>query len=126
MKNFSIVFLSLFSITSLVTYGQKADPVQKDLRDLSGINFCKKYSFYDVSTSANDVRVTKILWNVRAIRTVDYSLREKGIPTFTQIGQCPSKGNPYYLLGHYQQPTPDHLARMSFYKIDVRKQTIYF
>ena len=125
MKNYLAAMLSILFLTSLATHGQNMDPVQTDLRDLSGIDFFKKYSFYDDGTSANDISVTKLLWNERAIRTVNNSLRRKGISTFTQIEQRPSKGNSYYIIGHYQQPTSDHLARMSFYKIDMRKQTIY-
>ncbi|HTJ48396.1 MAG TPA: hypothetical protein VL443_03000, partial [Cyclobacteriaceae bacterium] len=58
------------------------------------------------------------------LREVDKSLRQKGIRTFTIVDNRPSKENPYYIIGHYQLPTPDHLVRMSYYRLDILSKKI--
>jgi hypothetical protein len=104
--------------------GQRIDSAQMDLKRLSGIDFFKKYSIYNHTTSEEDVKVTKLVWSLGQLRTVDKYLRDKGVRTFTRIDERPSTASRYYIIGHYQLPTPDHLARMSFYRVDVTNNTI--
>jgi hypothetical protein len=108
----------------LSLHGQNLDSAQLDLENLSDIDFFNKYSFHDKTTSSEDIRVTKLIWSLEQVRKVDKSLRQKGVRTFTMVDSRPSKENPYYIVGHYQLPTPDHLSRMSFYRVDVSKKTV--
>jgi hypothetical protein len=105
-------------------FGQAGDSATMDLKHLSDIDFFKKYSFYDSSTSNQDIKVTKLIWSLEQVRRTDKYLRQRRVPTFTRIDERPTKKNPYYIVGHYQLPTVDHLTRMSYYRIDTLLKTI--
>jgi hypothetical protein len=104
--------------------GQSLDSAAFDLKNLSDIDFFKKYSFYEKTTSEDDINVTKLIWSLPQLKAVDKGLRQQGVRTFTRVDDRPSSENPYYIIGHYQLPTPDHLVRMSFYRVDMTKKTI--
>jgi hypothetical protein len=112
-----IIILTLVS-TSLVAFGQKLDSVSIDLKRLTDLNFFKKYSFYDDSTTKKDIEVTKLIWSLGQVREINEGLRNKGVKTLTRIDERPTEENPYYIVGHYQLPTRDHVTRMAFYRVD--------
>ena len=118
-----VTFVSLMAC--LTVRGQHLDSVQLDLKHLKNLEFFKKYSFYDNTTTNKDMKVTKIIWSLHHLRSVDESLREKGVKTVTIIDKRPSKENPYYLIGHYQLlPATDHMFRMSLYRVDISTNTV--
>jgi hypothetical protein len=119
-----ITLLSTLVLTSVTLWGQELDSVSLDLKRLADQDFFKKYSFYDSSTTQQDIGVTKLIWSLPQVRKVNQSLRKKGVPTLTRIDQRPTQENPYYLIGHYQLPGADHLMRMSSYRIDAKLRTI--
>ncbi len=118
------VFITTLFWTSLTTWAQTVDSAALDLRQLTDLEFFKKYSFFDNTTTKEDIQVTKLVWSLGQLREIDNGLRLKGVPTMTRIDERPTKENPYYIVGHYQLPTEDHLTRMSFYRVDMLKQTI--
>ena len=36
----------------------------------------------------------------------------------------PTKDKPYYIIGYFQLPTPDHLTRISYYRVDANQKTV--
>ncbi|HTJ47916.1 MAG TPA: hypothetical protein VL443_00580, partial [Cyclobacteriaceae bacterium] len=112
MNSYGTILTFVLILTHLTLHGQDVDSVQLDLKKLSDTDFFRKYSFYDKTISKEDIKVTKLIWSLKQLREVDKSLRQKGIRTFTIVDNRPSKENPYYIIGHYQLPTPDHLVRM--------------
>ncbi len=120
-----IIILTVVS-TSLVALGQKLDSVSIDLKRLTDLNFFKKYSFYDDSTTKKDIEVTKLIWSLGQVREINEGLRHKGVKTLTRIDERPTKENPYYIVGHYQLPTKDHVTRMAFYRVDSLLTTINY
>lgn len=121
---FKTIFISTLLAASLTTCGQALDSVSRDLKQLTDLDFFKKYTFYDNTITNQDIKVTKWVWSLRQLRGIDKSLRQQGVPTFTIIDGRPTKENPYYIIGHYQLPTPDHLTRMSYYRIDTLQKTV--
>lgn len=111
-------------MSCFTVHGQHLDSVQLDLKNLSGIEFFKKYSFSDDTPSIEDINVTKLVWSLHHLRKVDESLRQNGVKTGTIIENRPSKENHYYIIGHYQLPTPDHMFRLSFYKVKIPSNTV--
>lgn len=111
---------------SLMSFGQTIDSVALDLKQLSGLQFFKKYSIYDNTITNEDIEVTKQVWSLGQVRAVDKELRLKGLPTLTRIDERPTKDSPYYIVGHYQLPTHDHLTRMSFYRVDIVNKTVEY
>jgi hypothetical protein len=111
-------------VTCHIGWGQGIDSAQLDLKNLSDIDFFKRYSFYDQTISKDDIKVTKLIWSLSQLRTVDKGLRQQGVRTFTRIDDRPSGKSQYYIIGHYQLPTPDHLTRMSFYRVDMTNNTV--
>ena len=124
MNSFGTIFTFILILTRLPLHEQDIDSVQGDLKKLSDIDFFKKYSFYDKTISKEDIKVTKLIWSLKQLREVDASLRQKGVQTFTIIANRPSKENPHYIIGHYQLPTPDHLVRMSYYRLNILNKKI--
>jgi hypothetical protein len=100
------------------------DSAQFDLKNLSDIDFFKKYSFFDDTISRDDIKATKLLWSLSHVSVIDTQLRQRGVRTFTRIDERPSEKTRYYIIGHYQLPTPDHLTRMAFYRVDMTNKTI--
>jgi hypothetical protein len=125
LKNILTTFLVL---TSIIVFGQKTevDSVALDLKKLNDVDFFKKYSTYEKTISKDDFEATKLIWSTKHLRAVDKSLKDKGIKTLTIIDGRPSNVNKYYTIGHYQLATPDHLARMSFYRVDLKNKTIEY
>lgn len=121
---FKLTLITTLLLASLTTLGQTVDSAALDLERLSDLDFFKKYSFYDNKITKQDIEVTKQVWSLGQLREIDKGLRLKGVTTLTRIDERPTKGNPYYIVGHYQLPTPDHLTRMSFYRVDIRHKTI--
>jgi hypothetical protein len=115
--------LTLF-FASLTTFGQGIDSVSVDLKRLTDLDFFSKYSFYDNSINQQDIKITKLIWSLDQVRKTNSSLRQKGISTVTRIDERPTEANRYYVVGHYQLPTSDHLTRMSFYRVDTLQKTI--
>jgi hypothetical protein len=118
------IFLTMSLIVACFALRGQDSSAKSDLKNLSGIEFFKKYSFYDKTISSEDIRVTKLVWSLEQVSSIDKALRQNGVRTFTRIDDKPSKENPYYIIGHYQQPTPDHLARMSYYRVNILEKTI--
>jgi hypothetical protein len=113
-----IIILSTLVLISLVASGQEPDSVSIDLKRLTDLNFFKKYSFYDDSTTETDMKVTKLIWSLKQVREINKGLRHKGVQTLTRIDIRPTNEFPYYLVGHYQLPTKDHITRMAYYRVD--------
>src|SRR4051812_8281831 len=100
MSRFRTIVTFAFLMMCLTLRGQHLDSVQLDLKHLSGIEFCKKYSLYDDTISSEDIKATKLIWSLHHIQRIDESLRQKGVKTVTIIDNRPSKENRYYILGH--------------------------
>lgn len=114
---------------SVSAWGQGIDSASIDLKRLTDLDFFKKYSVVADNTSSiakQDVKITKLIWSLRQVREVDRSLRQKGVPTVTMIVEQPTKENKFYLIGHYQLPTKDHMARMSYYRVDTLQNKIEY
>lgn len=126
MKLHNTILTGLCFIIALAALGQDKDSIDFDLKSSSDIDFYKKYSFEEYFSSKTDLTITKLVWSTKHLRGIDKGLRIKGVKTFTIIDQRPSKDNKYYIIGHYQLPTNDHLFRMSSYRLDVRSGTIEY
>lgn len=125
--NFHKTILTVLFITvALAALGQDKDSVDFDLKHLSDIDFYKKYNFEGEFLSGTDLTMTKRLWSTKHLREIDKGLRIQGVKTFTMIDRRPSKDSKYYIIGHYQLPTEDHLFRMSFYRLDPKSGTIEY
>lgn len=119
----TFILISIF--TSLTAWAQDVDSATLDLKVLSDLDFFKKYSVYDTtSITLEDIKVTKVIWSLRQVREIDKYLRQKGVPTLTWIVERPTKENKFYIIGHYQLPTKDHMTRMSFYRVDTLQNKI--
>jgi hypothetical protein len=115
----TLVFLSV------TAWGQGIDSAAIDLKKLKDLDFFKKYSVYDNnSITKHDIRITKLIWSLGQVRETDKYLRQKGVPTVTMIVDRPTKDNKFYVIGHYQLPTKDHMTRMSFYRVDTLQNKI--
>ncbi len=119
------ILMLLLIITSLSLYGQ-LDPVQQDLKNLNDLDFFRKYSMYDKSSTKGDIEITKRIWSTAHLRRIDSDLQTKGVPTFTSIEERPSKEIRYYLVSYYQLPTPDHSSRMGSYRVCIDSTTISY
>lgn len=120
-----VIILLTIILHALAAKGQVVDSAALDLKRLSDIDFVKRYCVYnDDHMSKEEIKITKLIWSLEHLRTVDKLLRAKGTPTVTMIVEKPEKENPYYVVGHYQIPVPDHMARMSFYRVDTLRKTI--
>jgi hypothetical protein len=97
-----------------------------DLRGVSSIDFYKQHTFYDDTVYDEDIKMIKLIWSLDQFRKIDKALRRKGIQTLTRIDDRPSEGNQYYVIGYYQLPTPDHLTRMSYYRVDLSNKTVEY
>lgn len=119
-----VIVLILFHLSS---HSQEPDSVELDLARLDDVDFYKNYSIlHGDSISTEDILVTKKIWSNQHVRNIDMQLRQQGVRTFTMIIERPSNKNQFYVIGHYQLPTPDHLARMSYYRINVLTSEIEF
>jgi hypothetical protein len=119
-------FTFILFFTSLTTCGQGIDSVSVDLTRLTDLDFFNKYSLYDNSINQQDIKITKLIWSLDQVKKTNSSLRKKGIPTVTRIDERPTEANRFYVVGHYQLPTSDHLTRMSFYRVDTLRKTIAY
>ena len=126
MKFHKTILTVLCFIITLASFGQAKDSIDLDLKNSTDIDFYRKYSFEREFSSKTDLTMTKRIWAVKHLRKIDKEVRIKGIKTFTVIDQRPSKDNEYYIIGHYQLPTGDHLMRMSFYRLDPKNGTIEY
>ncbi|PZR10863.1 MAG: hypothetical protein DI539_21050 [Flavobacterium psychrophilum] len=124
MKSIRTILILTLIATCHIGQGQSIDSAQQDLKNLSDIDFFRKYSFDDQTLSKDDIKVTKLIWSLSQLRTIDKGLRQQGVRTLTRIDARPSGKSQYYIIGHYQLPTPDHLARISFYRVDMKNKTI--
>jgi hypothetical protein len=130
MKFHKTIIIGLYFIVTLTALGQgrdkDKDSIDLDLKNLTEIDFYKKHSFDKEFSSGTDLTMTKRIWSTKHLRKIDKEIRIKGVKTFTVIDQRPSKDNKYYIIGHYQLPTDDHLMRMSFYRLDPKSGTIEY
>lgn len=117
----------LVIVAMVESRAQVFDPVLHDLHTLSGLQFCEKYSIEPDGTSFSeeDVAVTKLIWSLSDIRSVDRELRGKGTPTVTMIVSRPGGNSQYYVVGHYQA-RHGVFVRMSFYRIHESTRKIQF
>lgn len=113
-----------FTFWAFVASAQSVDSVQLDLKQLSDDAFFKKYSIRDSVLNKGDLAITKKIWSLSHLQKINTYLRTKGVPTLTLIIERPSQSNPYYLIGHYQLPTPDMMRRMGYYRIHNVKKTV--
>jgi len=126
MKFHKTILTGLCIIIALAALGQDKDSIDLDLKNSTDIDFYKKYSFEKDFSTKTDLIMTRRIWSTKHLREIDKGLRIKGVKTFTIIDQRPSKDNKYYIIGHYQLPTDDHLFRMSFYRLDPNSGTIEY
>lgn len=126
MKFHKTILTALLITLSLAALGQEKDSVDFDLKHLSNIDFYKKYNFEGEFLSKTDLIMTKRVWSTKHLREIDKGLRINGTKTFSMIDQRPSKDSKYYIIGHYQLPTEDHLFRMSFYRLNPKSGTIEY
>lgn len=126
MKFHRTILTGLCFIIALPVLGQGKDSVDSDLKNLTDIDFYKKYSFEKDFSSKTDLTLTKRVWSTKHLRKIHKEIKNQGVKTFTIIDQRPSKDNKYYIIGHYQLPTDNHLFRMSFYRLDPGNGTIEY
>lgn len=118
--------ISTFIFISVSAWGQGIDSASIDLKRLTDVDFFKKYSLAEniSSIAKQDIKITKLIWSLGQVREADAYLRQNGVPTVTMIVERPTKENNFYLIGHYQLPTKDHMTRMSFYRVDTLQNKI--
>lgn len=113
--------------TKLTVWGQGIDSASIDLKRLTDLAFFKKYSLVpnnNSPVSKQDLKITKLIWSLGQVRETDRYFRQEGVSTVTMIVERPTTENKFYVIGHYQLPTKDHMARMSFYRVDTLKNKI--